>query len=556
MSRQGRDYMKPFLSLCMIVRDEEKVLKRCLNSVKGIVDEIVIVDTGSNDRSKDIAYEFTNKVYDFIWVDDFSKARNFAASKALGKWIIVMDADEFVDRTEFAKFKEKLLVQPNENNILVAQIVNFMGENGQRTALNYHERIYENSGMISYYRNIHEMLKHKELLENRTVADLQIYHSGYMEAKVKEKRKVERNLKLLNSKKEKEPIDYYFLGNEYSTKGDLDKAIKCYKTGFQLKDSINYDWVMKLMIRLVQSLHDVQRYEEALEIVTAAEDLFPQLADFKYLKARIFTSLSKDMNAIRIFENILKDKESLVTDFSIDYIEYLPHRHLGELYEKINAFDLSVHHYSRALALNESDDYIWVKLITILAYNSSFEELVQFLNKNVLKRKLMTPIRVAKILLAVPILNVQRLIMSFENANGLSPIDRKALTLKSLFLNNKYSVVMEEINRSPLGEISEIFSKGIFSVVDFIYITFKFNVDEYKKLLLSAKYEESMDNLIKMLIGKNHKHLGISEKSVLNRLFKLVNVLGDREFSKYLQQKMNSLSLEEKKGLTEEIKKI
>ena len=70
------------VSLCMIVRNEEDVLGRCLESVKDIVDEIIIVDTGSTDRTKEIAGRFTNTVYDFPWIDDFSAARNFSFSKA------------------------------------------------------------------------------------------------------------------------------------------------------------------------------------------------------------------------------------------------------------------------------------------------------------------------------------------------------------------------------------------------------------------------------------------------------------------------------------------
>ena len=70
------------ISLCMIVKNEEKVLARCLDSLEGLMDEIIIVDTGSTDRTKEIAAGYTDKIYDFEWVDDFSAARNFSFSKA------------------------------------------------------------------------------------------------------------------------------------------------------------------------------------------------------------------------------------------------------------------------------------------------------------------------------------------------------------------------------------------------------------------------------------------------------------------------------------------
>lgn len=100
------------ISLCMIVKNEEKVLARCLDSVKDLVDEIVIVDTGSEDATKQIAASYTDKIYDFEWINDFSAARNFAFSKATCEYIYSADADEVINeenREKFRILKETLL---------------------------------------------------------------------------------------------------------------------------------------------------------------------------------------------------------------------------------------------------------------------------------------------------------------------------------------------------------------------------------------------------------------------------------------------------------------
>lgn len=100
------------VSLCMIVKNEEKVLARCLDSIKELMDEIIIVDTGSTDRTKKIAEGYTDKVYEFQWVNDFSAARNFAFSKASCDYIYSADADEVVSKENREKFmilKETLL---------------------------------------------------------------------------------------------------------------------------------------------------------------------------------------------------------------------------------------------------------------------------------------------------------------------------------------------------------------------------------------------------------------------------------------------------------------
>jgi glycosyltransferase involved in cell wall biosynthesis len=96
----------------MIVKNEEKVLARCLDSLKGLMDEIIIVDTGSDDATKEIASRYTDKIYDFEWADDFSAARNYAFSKAGMEYIYSADADEILseeNRERFALLKENLL---------------------------------------------------------------------------------------------------------------------------------------------------------------------------------------------------------------------------------------------------------------------------------------------------------------------------------------------------------------------------------------------------------------------------------------------------------------
>ncbi len=100
------------ISLCMIVKNEEAVLARCLDTVADLVDEIVIVDTGSTDATKEIAARYTNNIYDFEWIDDFSAARNYAFSKATKEYIYSADADEVLNeenREKFRILKEQLL---------------------------------------------------------------------------------------------------------------------------------------------------------------------------------------------------------------------------------------------------------------------------------------------------------------------------------------------------------------------------------------------------------------------------------------------------------------
>jgi tetratricopeptide (TPR) repeat protein len=94
------------ISLCMIAKDEENNIARCLMSVRSLVDEVIVADTGSTDRTKDIARAFGAKVYDFTWTNNFSDARNFSLSKASGKWILVLDADEVISSVDHSFLAE------------------------------------------------------------------------------------------------------------------------------------------------------------------------------------------------------------------------------------------------------------------------------------------------------------------------------------------------------------------------------------------------------------------------------------------------------------------
>lgn len=148
------------VSLCMIVRNEEKVLRRCLDSVADLVDEIVIVDTGSTDGTKSIAAEYTNAVYDFTWIDDFSAARNFAFSKATKEYIYSADADEVLDeenRARFCLLKETLLPE-----IEIVQM-KYGGQLRFRTVYNFDEeyrpKLFKRLREFVWQEPIHETVR-------------------------------------------------------------------------------------------------------------------------------------------------------------------------------------------------------------------------------------------------------------------------------------------------------------------------------------------------------------------------------------------------------------
>ena len=143
------------ISLCMIVKNEEDVLERCLGSMVGVADEIIVVDTGSTDRTREIAGTFTKQVYDFPWIDDFSAARNFSFSKATGDYCLWMDADDVLEpagRQKFLHLKETL--DPDTDVVMMRYDTAFDPQ-GNPTFSYYRERLLR-TGCFRWEGRVHE----------------------------------------------------------------------------------------------------------------------------------------------------------------------------------------------------------------------------------------------------------------------------------------------------------------------------------------------------------------------------------------------------------------
>lgn len=147
------------ISLCMIVKNEEDVLARCLDSVKEIADEIIIVDTGSIDKTKEIAKVYTDKIYDFIWINDFSAARNYAYSKATKEYILWLDADDIIFDEDIEKFKQlKVSLDEKVDIVMMKYNVGF-DVDGNVTLSYYRERLSRRTLNCQWKEPVHEYLE-------------------------------------------------------------------------------------------------------------------------------------------------------------------------------------------------------------------------------------------------------------------------------------------------------------------------------------------------------------------------------------------------------------
>lgn len=162
------------ISLCMIVKNEEQVLERCLKSVADLMDEIIIVDTGSDDHTKEIAAKYTDKLYDYVWREDFSAARNFSFEKASMDYIYIADADEILDETNRQRFKRlKAVLEPEVeivqmkycNQLEFGSVYNFDTE--------YRAKLYKRQRQFRWIDPIHETVALDPVVYN---SDIEVIH--------------------------------------------------------------------------------------------------------------------------------------------------------------------------------------------------------------------------------------------------------------------------------------------------------------------------------------------------------------------------------------------
>ena len=146
------------ISLCMIVKDEEALLPRCLESIQGLVEEVIVVDTGSSDRTVELAQQAGAQVYHFPWVGDFSQARNFSFSKATQQYCLWMDADDVLDTQYRSGFLQLKAALPPQTDVVMLPYHTAFDQAGAPTFTYYRERLIRRLAGLRWSGAVHEAI--------------------------------------------------------------------------------------------------------------------------------------------------------------------------------------------------------------------------------------------------------------------------------------------------------------------------------------------------------------------------------------------------------------
>lgn len=330
------------ISACIIAKNEENKIGSCLKHLKNYVDEIIVVDTGSIDKTKQIAYEYTDDVYDFSWLDDFSEARNYSIAKASNEYILIIDCDERIESFDRYKLEELIKGNPDKVGRILRRNKYHRGEQ----SYTYVERVNRFFPKSSYH---YEGSIHEQIVSIRNDAiktydiPIEADHDGYEGALEQRREKTQRNIHLLLKELGKSPRDTYLLyqlGKSYYMEEDFLSAYQYFDKALQEELNIHLEYVQDMMESYGYTLLNLEEYDTALQLLNIYDE-FSNSADFIFLIGLIFMNNGMFIEAINEF--LKATKYSIVKMEGVN--TYLSYYNIGVIYECLGDKDRARYYY-------------------------------------------------------------------------------------------------------------------------------------------------------------------------------------------------------------------
>jgi len=349
--------MRPTLSISMIVKNEEAFLDECLKSVREVADDIVIVDTGSTDRTKEIALRWDARVYDYEWNGDFAAARNFSLRHCTGDWVLYIDADERLT-AESARVLPRLIAQENADAFMVTIENPQTMRQGMFHQQNAYPRLFRRLPGVGFEGRVHEQVWQslKRLKLTVQPSPLTILHLGYSRGYDVVKEKAERNLQLLRKQLEDHPDDGYAwfqMGNSLvvlqrydEAKSAIEEALRQSHLDASIRASC-YNLLAEVAVRS-------GKLPDAVSLCMKSLEIAPSQLMAQWFLSLLYFDLHEYEKAIGVLKRILvlikksQTERAACISSDLHLTTEDVHRRLALTYEAASR-------YSEAL-----DDYIWV----------------------------------------------------------------------------------------------------------------------------------------------------------------------------------------------------
>jgi len=377
---------RPTISACLIVKNEEKFLPQCLESIKNAVDEIIIVDTGSTDRTVEIAESYGAKVYHHPWRNSFSEARNHSLSYATCDWILQIDADESLEQADIPLL-HSLIRTDSHNAILVAIYSTLPG--GQ--SKHYFTRVFRR-GKARFEGVVHNQLVFEG---NAHQSEIRIQHYGYNLPETEMQKKYKRTGDLLRQQLAENPNNAFALANlirNYRNEGNYDKVIELCEMGLNnlasQKDITSINHKQRIYIDLIYAMVNKKQLDRAAEICKDAIKETPDSLDILFAMGEIFLKKGYYDDGLHTFKKYLvtKEKENKNPAFNLFIVDSYTYEHkaynnIGICYDKMGRFAEAEPAYKKAIQLNNKEPLYYLNLMSLQASQNRFGEAEQVANE-------------------------------------------------------------------------------------------------------------------------------------------------------------------------------
>ncbi|WP_193726705.1 tetratricopeptide repeat-containing glycosyltransferase family 2 protein [Paenibacillus guangzhouensis] len=369
----------------MITKNEAMHLDACLQSVQGLVSEIIIVDTGSTDGTQEIARQYGAQLIETDWLDDFAAMRNIGLSVATAPWILVLDADERCD--DWTPEQLRLLMSHDDVAGWSLQLVNFYHLAPEPSyATDAVCRLFRNDPRIRFRGLIHEEVYESiqaEQVGHVPFTDLRILHYGYLPEVIERKHKNERNLSIIQKALQLYPNQLqlsYALGTEYFQQERYEEALRVF---VPLLEAIPLDvgYASDLWLKTIYASRETGEYMEARTLVDQALHFFPDFTDLWELQAQLFTAQGDLTAAYEALQQALAIGPAGRRYTTIAGTgTYRTHLSAALVCEQRLDFATAVLHYEAALRYPAAQPIAWLRYVTLLAASERLAELPAFLD--------------------------------------------------------------------------------------------------------------------------------------------------------------------------------
>ncbi|MFS0919250.1 glycosyltransferase [Brevibacillus sp. 179-C 1.1 NHS] len=367
------------ISACIITKNEEKNLPNCLESLKSIVSEIIVVDTGSTDRTVEIAKSYGAKVYSFMWVDDFAAARNFAIEQAKMDWIIFLDADEYFSPDSVLYVP--LVIQEAEQKMLdmvITMMSNIEKTTKKITSSILHVRIFKNHPQIRYVGAIHERIVRLDGPAKCLDAqkDITIIHTGYSEESVQLKEKGKRNLDLLFKELERRPESFdvlFYISESYLLNKQFEQSLEYSLRAQNYPNSELKGIYEKNCSNMIHCLIQLSKPNSViLGAIRDALEAYPEHPDFYLFLGDYYKKENRYFDAIGAYQKGLNllDQSLVVQSGAFATVANVVNT-IGHMYYKRGDWNQCVNYHVQALQI---DKYLYSALVNLMNVLGRFEK--------------------------------------------------------------------------------------------------------------------------------------------------------------------------------------